>query len=116
MLVLVGMMWIAGTLSTNALHAGYTRSVHHIDALTAALREASKLRDDEESALRGFLLTGQKTFLTPYYAALKASPALQQRIDALIADDPQMRPLVMSRRRAGQAWADWAAGVLKHSY
>ncbi|MGH2390547.1 MAG: ATP-binding protein [Chloroflexota bacterium] len=116
MLVLVGMMWIAGTLSTNALHAGYTRSVHHIDALTAALREASKLRDDEESALRGFLLTGHKGFLAPYYAALRAGPVLQQQIDALIADDPQLRPLVLTRRQAGRAWANWAAGVLKHPY
>lgn len=116
MLVLVGMMWIAGTLSTNALHAGYTRSVHHIDALAAALLEGSKLRDDEESALRGFLLTGRTAFLAPYYDALRATPALQQRIDALIADDPLMRPLVMNRRRAGQAWANWAAGVLKHPH
>jgi PAS domain S-box-containing protein len=116
MLALLGMMWIAGTLSTNALHAGYTRSVHHIDALAAALLEGSMLRDDEESSVRGYLLTGQKTFLAPYYAALPAAPALQQRIDALIADDPQMRPLVMNRRRAGQAWANWAADVLKHPH
>jgi PAS domain S-box-containing protein len=113
-LILLGLMWGAGTLGTNALHAGYTRSVQHIDALNAVLLEGSKLRDDQESSVRGYLLTGQPDFLAPYNAALQAAPALQRKIDALIAEDPRMRPLVLGRRRAGQAWANWAAGVLKH--
>ncbi len=113
MLALLGTMWIAATLSTNALGASYTHSVRHIDALSVAVAEGSKLRDDEETGLRGYLLTGQKTFLAPYTAALAASPALRTQVDALIADDAVLRPLILNRRRIGQAWQSWAAGLVK---
>ncbi len=114
MLALLAGMWIAATLSTNALSASYSHSVQHIDAISVAVSEGSKLRDDEETALRGYLLTGQKVFLAPYTAALAAAPALQKQIDALIADDSALRPLILNRRRIGGIWGVWAAGVIKN--
>ena len=106
--------WIVAVFSTNELRGSYVHTVQQTDALNAALLEAGKLRDDEETGLRGYLLTRQKGFLEPYTAAQVELGPLGQRITALLVGDPGISSLTVQRIAYAHTWEAWAAGVLKH--
>ncbi len=114
MVALLGLTWLGAAVSVDRLRASYAHTVNTIDALSGAVLQGTKLRDDEETGLRGYLLTGRPRFLQPYDAARRALPALRQRQDLLAADEPGAQPLLTARRGAGDAWDRWAAGVLAH--
>jgi len=114
MIVLLGVTWLAATISANTLRANYVHTVGSVDALTAAVLRTGALRDDEETGLRGYLLTGQPEFLQPYRAAQQALPALSRHIDALTAGDPKERAAILSRRRLARDWEQWAADALRY--
>lgn len=49
---------------------------------------------DAETGERGYLLTGNPTFLEPYQSALDRLDAETQRLEALVQDNPQQRSRV----------------------
>ncbi len=111
---LLGLTWLCAAVSADRLRASYAHTVNTIDALSGAVLQGVKLRDDEETGLRGYLLTGRQRFLQPYDAARRALPALRYRQDLLMVAEPVALPLVRAERRAGDAWDRWAMGVLGH--
>ena len=111
---LLGLTWLGAVVSADRLRASYAHTVDTVDALSATVLQGVKLRDDEETGVRGYLLTGEPFFLQPYDAARHALPALRRRVDRLTADEPAVRPLVWVQRGAGDAWGRWATGVLAH--
>jgi len=111
---LLGLTWFCAAVSADRLRASYAHTVNTIDALSGAVLQGVKLRDDEETGLRGYLLTGRQRFLQPYNAARRALPALRHRQDLLMVAEPVALPLVRAERRAGDAWDRWAMGVLGH--
>ncbi len=111
---LLGLTWFCAAVSADRLRASYAHTVNTIDALSGAVLQGVKLRDDEETGLRGYLLTGRQRFLQPYDAARRALPALRQRQDLLAVAEPAALPLVRAERRAGDAWDRWATDVLAH--
>ena len=114
-LALLLLAWAVASAGADALRANYAYTVHTTDALTSVALQGSKLRDDEETGLRGYLLTGQRQFLQPYLAAQPALAALRQQATALAADEPAIRPVLLTARRLADAWDLWARGVLEHS-
>ena len=52
-----------------------TRRERHAKAVTAATLQLEKLALDLETGVRGYVLTGQKSALEPYQAAIKVLPA-----------------------------------------
>jgi len=113
LIILLGVTWLAATLSTGTLRAHYVHTVDSVDALTAAVLRSGTLGDDEETGLRGYLLTGQREFLQPYRAAQQALPALSRHIDALSATEPVARALILAQRRLARDWEGWAAATLR---
>ncbi len=111
---LLGLTWLCAAVSADRLRASYAHTVNTIDALSGAVLQGAKLRDDEETGLRGYLLTGRPRFLQPYDAARRALPSLRHRQDLLMAAEPAALPLVRVERRAGDAWGRWATDVLAH--
>src|SRR5260370_4238504 len=83
--LLVGLT--AAFSSTQLLRTNFTHTVNTVDALSTTVAQITKLRDDEETGLRGCLLTGDAPFQQPYLAASKALPALQRRADTLMVGD-----------------------------
>jgi signal transduction histidine kinase len=73
-----------------------------------------KLVLDVDSGLRGYVITGNETFLAPYNAARKELPARLNRFQQLVADEPAQR-----RRARGLTTAirdyltDYAEPVLR---
>ena len=111
---LLGLTWFCAAVSADRLRASYAHTVNTIDALSGVVLQGTKLRDDEETGLRGYLLTGRQRFLQPYDVARRALPALRQRQDLLTAAEPAALPLVRAEWRAGDAWDRWATDVLVH--
>jgi len=113
-LTLLVVAWAVASTSTAALCADYAHTVRGADALSTLVVQGSKLRDDEETGLRGYLLTGNRSFLAPYLAAQRQIPVLQGQTDALATAAPDMRPLILARRGLADQWEHWARGVLGH--
>ena len=69
---------IAAILMVSINEAGYTRSLHALDALTKTQSNRAKINAlmqqilDAETGLRGYLLTGEERYLTPYTASAGA--------------------------------------------
>src|SRR6476661_8215754 len=51
------------------------------DRVIARAHELLQLFIDEESGLRGYLVTGEEHFLEPYNRSLAAVPAVQERLE-----------------------------------
>eukprot|EP01035_Chromulina_nebulosa_P062510 gene62510-85487_t len=52
------------------------------------------MAQDAESGQRGYLLTGEKSYLEPYQKAVEAIPGQLARIDAMTASNDQLAPQV----------------------
>ena len=77
------------------------------DRSDAVLADAVRVRQlliDRETGLRGFLLTGNFSFLEPYHSAGETLPQALARLDASVADAPDQQARLAELRRR---WADW---------
>src|ERR687883_919944 len=113
MIGLPGLAWAVTAFMTSTLHATYAHTVNVVDALSTDVVLRTKLMDDEETSLRGYLLTGQLIFLQPYAAARAALPALRRRTVAPAQADPHLRREAAVMLRRAQAWEAWAQQVLR---
>jgi signal transduction histidine kinase len=59
---------------------------------------------DAEDGMRGFVITGQESFLAPYERAASAFPTDIAAFQALVADDPQQTALAQV---VGETFRDW---------
>ena len=75
------------------------------DAVTAARFERSAIADlrnmldDAETGQRGYLLTSDQAYLTPYLDVRNRIPAQLDRVRALTDDDPLQKEAVAKKRR-----------------
>ena len=83
--------------------------------LTNAVMQTTVLRDDEETGLRGYLLTGRRQFLAPYLQARQEVPAMVRQVDLLGAAAPDVRPFLQARSRIASRWEGWAQSVLQRA-
>jgi methyl-accepting chemotaxis protein len=87
-----------GTLETNSGQVVHTYQVlEGLERITGALKDA-------ETGQRGYLITGEETYLAPYTAASEAVTGLIDDVAKLTADNPQqqdrigkLRPLVQAK-------------------
>ncbi len=114
-LVLLLLAWSVAGMSTAALRADYAYTVRTTDALTNVVLQTTKLRDDEETGLRGYLLTGKRQFLAPYLQAQQQLPLALRQTDLLATAEPDMRGLLQSRLQIADRWERWAQYVLRHA-
>jgi PAS domain S-box-containing protein len=112
-LTLLVVAWAVATMGAASLRANYAYTVTATDTLSNIVLQSSKLRDDEETGLRGYVLTGKREFLQPYTSAQSELPGLQRRADALVATAPDIRPSLLAQGRLSSAWDRWARGVLR---
>jgi PAS domain S-box-containing protein len=74
-----------------------------------ALQQALSFAQDAETAVRGFVLTGDSSWLDPYETAVAAAPAHLETLGDLISDtDAQRRDLTELRARVGAHLASLA--------
>jgi signal transduction histidine kinase/CHASE3 domain sensor protein len=85
--LLLGTM--AGYLYLNAARMTENRnqSIHTANVMSTARALLAAL-DEAESGQRGYLLTGDQSYLAPYIQSLAATPGLLTQLRELTADDP----------------------------
>jgi signal transduction histidine kinase len=75
------------------------------DALFSALQDA-------ETGQRGYILTGKQAYLVPYNSAVERLPAIRQRLERMVADDPfQKSHLETVERLADAKQAELEASI-----
>jgi CHASE3 domain sensor protein len=86
--------------------------VEHTDRVTRSASELQRRGIDMETGLRGFLLTGDETFLEPYQSAL---PRLKPDTDALrrlVSDNSQQVERVDRIASLQDAWNEFARDMI----
>ncbi|MGH2386771.1 MAG: CHASE3 domain-containing protein, partial [Chloroflexota bacterium] len=101
--------------SMQVLRTHFTHTVNTVDAVANTIFRIENLQNEEETDLRGYLLTGDALFLRRYQAAARALPPLQDHADALLAGDTRGRALLGAMRTDAGAWQTWAAPYLAPS-
>jgi signal transduction histidine kinase len=106
---------IVGSLALNTLTSDRSRVVNTLDpaALDGAQLYAALL--NQETGLRGYLLSGQQTFLGPYYLGLAAQHREVKSLGPLLAGLPVARAQLDSALRSISSWrSGYAEPAIKH--
>src|SRR5919202_1388716 len=113
-LLLLGSTAIGAATGANTVSHDFVQAVRTDDMLTNIILLRTKLVDDEETALRGYLLTHDASFLAPYTTARRLLPPLRARSARLGPVVRGLPPLLVSMRQGVLAWERWARQLLAH--
>ncbi|HEX6506010.1 MAG TPA: CHASE3 domain-containing protein, partial [Chloroflexota bacterium] len=113
-MVLLALTWGAGAYSTNQMNARLSHAVEVNDALLSNVTDRVKLLDDEETGLRGYLLTTRLQFLEPYSRAHRLLPPLRTHGAVLANRLPDSLALFRLMTQRARVWEPWARTVLQH--
>lgn len=86
--------------------------VQHTHRVIEKINESAKLASEMESGMRGFLLTGNETFLAPYQTA---RPILNAKLDSLsvtVKDNPSQVDRVLQIKAQIRQWTEYAETVI----
>ncbi|MCK9894992.1 SpoIIE family protein phosphatase [Frankia sp. AgB32] len=102
-MAILAMLLLAVVSGVRSQHAAGERG-RHLDpaATTSALLLADFV--NQESALRGYIVTKDVGFLTPFDASDRSIPVLDSRLDGLLDDFPDLHSRLTGVHTAYQAW------------
>jgi len=80
--------------------------VEHSEKVLRQANVVSRLAVDQESGMRGFLITGDEAFLTPYTISHAKSAAAMASLTALVGDNPMQ---VERLRQVGALQVQWGS-------
>ncbi len=110
--LVVGVISIMGFVALIAYLLSAMRWVEHSDRVIAGAQSVIKLAVDQETGMRGFLLTGEETYLEPYRLGM---PRMQAELDSLtrmVADNPAQVERLRLLARLHRQWSDYANQAL----
>lgn len=88
------------------------RSVEHSERVIGNANEVMKLSVDLETGMRGYLLTGDETFLAPYKSG-KAKIAVEMTtLLDLVSDSPIQEDRLRRIRALQNQWTDYAESII----
>ena len=87
--------------------------VDHTDQVIANSRQLMRSMLDMESGVRGFLLTGDQSFLDAYKAANKAVPEQLAALDRMTADNPSQQRRLREIRDLDLRWIQYSDQLLQ---
>jgi len=115
LIAVLAVTWAASVVSADTLRLNYTHTVNGLDALSNNVLLRLNLMDDEETGLRGYLLTRRTEFLQPYLAAQRALPGAWREASSLLHQEPDLRALDDATVARAQAWNRWARRTLREA-
>ncbi len=86
--------------------------VDHTDVVLAQSRLLLRFMIDQETGLRGYLLTHDNNFLQPYHFAETALPGLLDQMRANIADNPEQQDRLAKIRLSYEQWHTYSQEAL----
>lgn len=87
-------------------------SLRNKDVLVESRRALSLLLD-EETGVRGYVITNDATFNEPYEMASQQLPASLRRLEALVADEPQQQTAIRSISAEALKLFEWHTRVVR---
>ncbi|MFY2561168.1 response regulator [Corallococcus terminator] len=108
-------IFVIAILSYRSLesHSDAAELVRHTMEVSERMKTLLSTLKDAETGQRGFLLTGERTYLEPYASASRALPAQLERIRELVSDNDSqlqrleaLKPLVEAKLAELQATID----------
>src|ERR1700686_132966 len=89
--------------------------VDHTDQVIANARQLMRSMLDMESALRGYLLTADQSFLDAYKTANEAVPEQLAVLDHLISDNPGKQRRLRELRDLDLRWIQYSEQMLRQA-
>ena len=89
--ILIAAAFVILILALSTLREATRQEAESRDVTAEALM-VQKLVLDVETGVRGYVITGNKSFLAPYEAARKELPGRLRHLEQLAADEPSQRP------------------------
>ncbi|MDM0113872.1 response regulator [Variovorax sp. J22R133] len=86
--------------------------VEHTDRVTRNASEVQRRLIDMETGMRGFVITGDETFLEPYESALPRIGSELVKLRELVADNPQQVDRIGRIISIQSAWNEFAREVI----
>jgi PAS domain S-box-containing protein len=86
--------------------------VDHTDRVIAEVRLAFRSMVDEETGLRGYLLTRRDEFLEPYNEALPRVDVEFEKLPQLVADNPEQLQRIQQLRNSYDKWLAYSKAML----
>ncbi len=108
---LVAAMGGIGLLQVRSL-TGALAWVDHTDQVIAKLNETRRRVSDLETGKRGYLITGDRTFLEPYDQAITALAPLFGELRELVSDNPDQLGRIADLEAHTDAWRGYAREVI----
>src|SRR5580692_7334196 len=109
----VALLVVLGTILGRQIlqMADDARWVDHTDEVIGAADGTLKQIVDQETGLRGYLVTGERVFLEPYE---RANPDVGfARLQELVADSPQQQARFAEAHRRYEFWRDFIAPAVE---
>jgi two-component system phosphate regulon sensor histidine kinase PhoR len=101
LLVLVG---LTGTTAVVLSDNGFSEAAEGVVPALAANNDVLRAANSVDSALRGYVISADDTFLEPYEQGLRDLPDRLAALESSIADDPRAQELIAQQERALDAW------------
>ncbi len=86
--------------------------VEHTDQVLTSAAEAYKLSIDMETGMRGFVITGDESFLGPYEVAQPKVRRDLDELEELVADNPQQVERIQRLKALQMQWEQFAQEVI----
>ena len=82
--------------------------VEHTDQVITLSQRIYRIRIDQETGLRAYLLTNDERFLQSFLQAQKQALALEPALRQLVSDNPEQTARNETSFQAFHAWSSWA--------
>jgi signal transduction histidine kinase len=107
-LLLVGA--VLGGLALNSLVDAVNVQVNRLDPAARTTSNVLVSLLNEETGVRGYLLTGEKSFLKPYHQGMRQAATELRTLHRLVDPDPDLRPRLSAAEYAASVWQARYAG------
>lgn len=108
-ILVVGVLVLGISVVSGVILVASQLTANRYREATAAVRDAHATLLDEETGVRGYLLSHDARFLDSYRAAQPRLDDANRRLEQALGSDGDLAPMVLSVRLAQQRWIDeWA--------
>ncbi|MFL9962821.1 response regulator [Paraburkholderia sediminicola] len=108
----VGLVTMAVFVGLIAYLVSTMNWVEHSERVIGSANEMLRLAVDRESSMRGFLITGDETFLTPYETGGPKFKTQIEALQALVSDNPPQVERLRQIQAIQQRWSRFAEDML----
>ena len=91
-----------------------TRWVEHTDQVISLAERIYRIRIDQETSFRAYLLTGDTQFLDMFHQRREQAYVFEQQLQQLVADNEEQKTRNQAAVSANRDWVVWADNVLAH--